>query len=274
MYQAIPEFDKSLINYCEEYIHRAAQFLAMLGKNYVEQQEDDSNANVGFETKSSRLLSREVAGDKPFSLALNVPDWKLEILVNGKVNDEIPLTGNKKEDLFNWLRDQIIQRGLNGEQLKYIDHYDVPDHLIDHGHAFPEVIPTTVDKWIIMRANAQVLLEDLNKLVGIKSEIRIWPHHFDTGIYYPLGDQQAIGAGWAIADTLCDNPYLYIYAWDGNGTIDYSGVPELEHGKWIITDGWQGAVLESTELVTVEKQFEAAKSFLKATSKFLKDQLK
>ena len=273
MYHPIPAFDKSLINYCEEYIHRAAQFLAMAGKNYLEDQPDDSNANLAFNSKTSSIYSREIDAASKLSVALNISEWQIQLLQKGKVDQTLDLIGKKKQEVFEWLRDQLINKELNGELLKFIDHYEIPDHMIDHGHAFPEMIKTTVDKWLIMRSDAEILLHDLNKIVGIESEVRIWPHHFDTGTYYSLGEKKTIGAGWAIADELCDNPYLYIYGWNGEVEIDYSSLPELEVGKWIITDKWQGAVLESEVLSLLEDQHQKATSFMKSVSKFLKSEL-
>ena len=270
-YKPIPEFDKSLLNYCEEYIHRASQFLAMLGKNYLEDQPDDSNANIEFDSSSASILSREIESE--ISLSLNIPNWKFEMMKGGKKQSEKALTGMTKQSLFEWLRDQLLDQGINGEKLKFIDHYEVPDHVIDHGQAFPEMIPTTIDKWVIMRANAQVLLKDLNRIVGVTSDIRIWPHHFDTGTYYPFGESKAIGSGWAIADTLVDNPYLYIYGWNADKEINYDAKPELPIGKWLITDNWQGAILESSELSMAEDQYKLAGSFMKTAIEFIKPQL-
>lgn len=117
------------------------------------------------------------------------------------------------------------------------------------------------------------ILAGLNEVVGLESDIRIWPHHFDTGTYYSLKDQRAIGAGWAIEDSLCDNPYLYIYGWSGDTSLNYEQVPGLGVGRWLITEGWQGAIVESEELSGRDNQTEALQSFMEEVSTFFKGQL-
>ncbi|MEP1095653.1 MAG: hypothetical protein ABJG78_11120 [Cyclobacteriaceae bacterium] len=270
MYTPITEFNKSLLNATEAYIHHASQFLAMVGKNYLEDQPDDSNANLSFDSESSRIQSR-VVGD--FQVNLNVPDWRLEVMNAGALQSSCSLAGKLKDELFEWLKGEIATAGLDEGKLKYIDHYEVAEHEVDMGHPFQELNIDMVNSWLTMRANANGILSDLNEIVGISSDVRIWPHHFDTGTYYELGEKKAIGAGWAIADTLCDNPYLYIYGWDGNTELDYKAIPELAIGKWIVTEGWQGAVIESVELSASNDQYNATKSFMHTVVSFLKAQL-
>ncbi len=273
MYIPIAEFDKSLLNTTEAYIHHATQFLAMMGKNYLPDKPDDSNANLAFDPKLSSIVGRQITGTTAFSLNLNIPNWQLEIVVGGESQGYYKLSGKLKSEVFDWLRNEANTNGLDPEKLKYIDHYDVPKHEVDLGQPFQELNLDLVSIWLNMRSNANVIMDDLNKIVGITSDIRIWPHHFDTGTYYALADKKAIGAGWAIADTLCDNPYLYIYGWDGNRSLDYSSVLDLPIGKWIVTDTWQGAVIESVQLSSSDNQYEMVKHFMQSVVGFYKNQL-
>lgn len=273
MYTPIIEFNESQLNTAEAFIHRASQFLAMMGKTYLEDQADDSNANLAFDSKDSSIVGRKIKGNSEFSLDLNIPNWELQINEEANATQNFQLGGRTKTEAFDWLRNTIQTLGLDSSQLKYIDHYEVPEHDVDHGLPFQELNIDIVNCWLDMRSNANLLLNDLNDIVGLDSEIRIWPHHFDTGTYYELGKQKAIGAGWAIADSLCDNPYLYIYGWDGNASIDYSNLPELAIGKWIVTEGWQGAVVESVTLANKEGQYELLKSFMSDVVSFLRNQL-
>ncbi len=273
MYIPIPAFDQSLLNTTEAYIHRASQFLAMMGKNYLPDEPDDSNANLSFDPKLASIVGRVINGASDFSLNLNIPNWQLEIVIEGNVKSVCKLAGKLKNEIFDWLRNEITGLGLDPENIKYIDHYEVPEHEVNLGQPFQELNLDVVNLWLTIRSNANLLMSDLNEIVGISSDIRIWPHHFDTGTYYELGEKKAIGAGWAIEDSLCDNPYLYIYGWDGNSELDYSSLPDLEIGKWIVTDDWQGAVIESVQLSTSNAQHESAKHFMETVVEFLKKQL-
>ncbi len=273
MYIPIAEFDKSLLNTTEAYIHRAAQFPAMVGKNYLPDEPDDSNANLAFDPKKSSIVGRQIDISTSFSLNLNIPDWQFEIDSGEEAQSICKLAGKLKDEIYDWLKNELRGLGLDDNQLKYIDHYDVPEHEVDMGQPFQELNLDLVTTWLNMRSNANVLMGDLNEIVGISSDIRIWPHHFDTGTYYELGEKKAIGAGWAIADSLCDNPYLYIYGWDGNADLDYSAIPELEIGKWIVSENWQGGVIESVELSSSSDQYSEVKHFMQTVVEFYKNQL-
>ena len=117
-------------------------------------------------------------------------------------------------------------------------------------------------------------MENLNKQSGIPSEINIWPHHFDTGVFYPVTvvnneTTQSIGAGFAMADTMINEPYFYLYGWTKDGKIEYKEATDLEAGKWL-TEGWQGAVLRTSEFNTIKE----VNSFFEASYQFLINQLK
>jgi len=121
---------------------------------------------------------------------------------------------------------------------------------------------------------ANQAMSALNQLSGITSEINIWPHHFDTGVYYSITEAngesiQAIGGGLAIADSMIDEPYFYLYGWAKEGTIDYSSAPSNTSGQWL-TEGWQGAVLRASDISNIED----TNAFFKEAYEFLFNQLK
>ncbi len=271
MFEPLHQFNKNVYNVAEAYIHRASQFLAMVGKNYLPEQDDDSHANLEWDPDSSKILGRVINGK--FRFALDIPSYRLEVLVGDAAVASIGIEDATKEDLFIWVRAQLIKEDLDGSKLKFLDHYEVPEHEVDRGEPFAGIDSDYLMLWATMRSNANILLTDLNDIAGIPSEIRIWPHHFDSGIYYTLADSKAIGAGWAIADSLCDNPYLYIYGWSEKANVDYSGKPELEIGKWIVTNDWKGAVIESTEFSDNPDSHESSKCFMKSVIHFYKNKL-
>ncbi len=94
-----------------------------------------------------------------------------------------------------------------------------------------------------MRKNANQACYDLLGYLQCESEVRIWPHHFDTGIYTPINDQLGIGFGLAMRDEMVGAPYLYFSAYGLNDhTLDYAEFEPLTNGHWINQD-WKGAVL-------------------------------
>ncbi|MEO1260275.1 MAG: hypothetical protein AAFZ15_15880 [Bacteroidota bacterium] len=77
----IEKFDKA-----EAILHRAAQFLAMVGKNYVSHQKDDSHANLVWAAERSALVTWPIEGGG-IQAAFQVAAFQLQLMKNGSVID-------------------------------------------------------------------------------------------------------------------------------------------------------------------------------------------
>ena len=87
----------------------------------------------------------------------------------------------------------------------------------------------------------QWLLEHLQ----LEAETRIWPHHFDTGIYFEANENIGLGFGLAMQDSMLGVPYYYFSAYGlKDNEIDFEAFTKLKYGSWINTDDWKGATLE------------------------------
>ena len=243
----------------------------MLGENYIVQSPDDGNANLAWIANKKKIISRWVLDvDVPFLMALDIPSFRLEFL-NDQLGllDHCDLDGKMKSDVFEWMKGVLRKFGLNHEMLKPIEHYEVPEHAVDCGNPFRKPAVSLLQTWSDIRTNANLTLEWLNEYTGVDAEIRIWPHHFDTGVYYPFGSEKAIGAGLAIADSLSETPYFYIYGRSADNSIDLSAVPELKSGLWLKKD-WQGALLSIEKLASLPDQEKTVLQFLHTSSDFYK----
>jgi len=235
-----PTLDVVTFNQAEATIHHAAQFLAMVGKNYIEQQPDDSNTNLAWNEVTQCIEGRRI--DLHY-LSFHLPSFSLKWMDDEHESASLSLHGQSKSAVYDWIKEQLENHGQDSSKLKYVDHYEIPPHPIDDGEPFSMPSEDLLTEWMHQRNNANQMMMLLNEAVGEESEIRIWPHHFDTGTYYAFGNTKAVGAGWAMADTLRNAPYLYIYPWEQDRTITFSDAPELTQGSWL-DDGWTGAVLD------------------------------
>jgi len=232
----------------EAFIHRLAQFPAMVGKNLAHQTPDDSHATLNWNSSKQRLESQLI--DDEFQLCVSLSNFSLCWSKNGKVISEQPANGKNKDHLLGWVKEQVSIAGLDAAKIHYIDHYEVPEHAVDTGRTFVKPSDEILNAWIAHRTNANEMMALINHAVGMDSDIRVWPHHFDTGTYYAFGNKKAIGAGWAIGDSMSESPYLYIYPWHADESIDLSHAPSLDAGKWM-TDRWIGAILPLSEMIEV-----------------------
>jgi hypothetical protein len=106
-------------------------------------------------------------------------------------------------------------------------------------------------------------------MISPSSPINIWPHHFDTGTYHPLSETGSIGTGFAVADTIVNEPYFYIYGWAKDKTIDYASAPDLPFGEWK-TGSWKGAIMPLSTVTRLPNLKDDLKIFFASTSEFFK----
>ena len=85
-------------------------------------------------------------------------------------------------------------------------------------------------------------------------EVRIWPHHFDTGIYIVPTKRLGIGFGLAMQDDMAGLPYFYLAGYPLQGEISYKNLPQSKDWEWKTDSNWKGVILT---LETLQQQNEA-----------------
>jgi hypothetical protein len=92
-------------------------------------------------------------------------------------------------------------------------------------------------------------------VIGLRpGRTRIWPHHFDTGIYVETHNKMGIVFGLAMSDTMVGEPYFYMSGYPASGKIEYKNLSDFSNGRWEIGKNWQGAVLPLSELRQLPKK--------------------
>jgi len=258
----------------EAQIHVASQMISLTGKNLVEKQTDDSHTTAVWNSEKQLIISRdfELKGSK-YAVFVDPINFALGITKNGAETNRISLDGLTYMQTLEPWKKWISEAGFEGElDLKL--HYELPDNELYKFGAFAKPEEATLKQWAKNRTIANNALSALTEVVGVPSEINIWPHHFDSGTYYELhktegATDRSIGAGFNPADDMVDEPYFYIYGWYKDNKLDYSDKPELVNGKWIM-ENWEGAVLPITEVADED----AVNAFYETTSSYLKNKLK
>ena len=75
-----------------------------------------------------------------------------------------------------------------------------------------------------------------------------------------------MGLGWAIPDSMVDEPYYYLSFWTEDTDKNITDLPALDSGKWMMP-GWNGAVLRHSEIMqnnSARGQYEITESFFKS----------
>lgn len=231
-----------LLNEADRTLHSLAQLLALTGTNCLPTQPDDSQANLTFNADTQRLEGRwfEINGQLR-QLVIDLPDFSLYVVDGAGVPVASFTTEGQTpmQAMDGW---QAMMRGWQINATKPLS-YELPIP-----SETPYTRPAGLPDWADWRTKANHALVALNTKSGQTSDVRIWPHHFDTGVYYSFPDEAgaeraAIWAGLAIADTVCPEPYFYLSGYDTKNAIDFNAAPSLTTGQFLALPDWKGACL-------------------------------
>jgi len=243
--------DPSELKSASEVLHHAGQYITMAANHFIPKKEDDSHTNADWYHKKNWLIGNAI--ESPYGKIHVALDYPLLMLIvcddNFKPIAEIELSGKTKLEGFNWLNNQLWKHGLEVGHFESDLHYSIPDHPVFHGAKFEMSIPKHFFELANYRSNGHALLRKVSERFVDKSDLKIWPHHFDEGILITLkkeGEESIamISMGLSIADQYYPCPYFYVNPWKKDG-IEYSDYPKLPSGgKWH-TSEWTGQVLSA-----------------------------
>ena len=235
-------------------LHSLAQYIALTGTNWLPNQPDDSHTNMVWNNERQRLEGRFIEREgQPIQLVIDVStlgllfvDEQQRVVASFQAEGETPAKATEwwQSLMHNWGVTAI--KGLNYT----LDEPPVPDNI-------PYARPVDPNAWGEWRQLAQTVLATLNESSGQTSEVRMWPHHFDTGVYYSFPDktgteQAAIWAGYAVADAVSQEPYFYLSGYNSRQPINFAATQPLTTGNWLNTPSWQGAILPVSSVAGAE----------------------
>jgi len=233
------------LNEADRILHSLAQLVALTGTNTLPHQPDDSQANIDWNADRQWLEGRAfVDDDQSLRLIIDLPTFSLYFLDgNDQPVASFAVQGKTPDEAAAWW--QSVMQSWDFDTTKplsyQLDSAPVPPET-------PYVRPAGLTEWANWRTIAHQQLTTLNEQSGRTSDIRIWPHHFDTGVYYSISDEAghekaAIWAGYAIADAVSAEPYFYLSGYNSRQPVGFSMAPALTSGEWLSRSDWQGAYL-------------------------------
>lgn len=220
--------------------HRAAQYLASFAINFLEKKDDDSHTNMGWDASDKALFTHTAPGGQSLRLQLDT----LTLTWAGKRNFDLDLVGRSHGEVVTWLHHCAIQAGL--EEYDFYLHYKIDSGKLFHDQIYYPLDSDRNMELITLRDSAQKTLMETVEYFDMKSDIRIWPHHFDTGAF-ETRNEMGIGFGMAIPDKMIDDHYLYVSGYKGEGSLSPEGFSALTKGDWR-DEGFRGATLATTGL--------------------------
>ncbi len=248
----------------DQQLHRLCQIIAKANRAFVRHKKDDSHTTLGFKSDKGWITGRWIETEHSrIRLVLRLADVCL-VWMNDE-NESLQTVSTAKKHIIeieNQLRKTIEDEGLDVSKFQAPLHYQIPDYPFS-GQPVALLSRLALNEWTHWRRIADDACAYLLRTFKQKEEIRIWPHHFDTGIYMDLNEKLGIGFGLAMKDEMVGAPYFYATCYPKEGEADYSGINELAYGHWIVKQ-WHGAVLSVDDL-----QFETTKVAKTIIQKFI-----
>ncbi len=226
-------------------MHLAAQYLAAAANSFLAHRPDDSQANLEFDLQNQRLNTRAL-DEKGTFLSLCYQSYSLGWHSPDQETKNLSLDKQSHKAVLEWL--QKMSATIPGKKYSFEVTYEKPfDIGEDYVHQLTDI--EALKKLAMLRARAQEIITGFLKKNKLKSEVKVWPHHFDTGAFAVLETDTglSIGIGLAIPDTLSEDFYYYASAYLGEGAIDISQFGNLSNGRWV-NDGFIGAILPANDL--------------------------
>ncbi len=231
----------------EEQLHLAAQYLAAAAIGFVKVEDDDRHTNLGYDPTTATLHTRALS-ENGVSLIFRFTEFSLE-WETASQKEKFPLDGKTHAEVVQWLEQR--SKETLGKSYVYHLHYDLP-YAIDSNYTFKLTNANGLKRLRDLRTLAQNALQKVRAAFDLATEIRIWPHHFDTGGYAALPNTEIyIGFGMAIPDTVFNDHYFYLSAYHNNKMLSTSGFKKLDQGSWV-DDGFKGAILSAKETTESE----------------------
>lgn len=262
------EYDKT-----DKRIHWLSQVITKANRTFLPAKDDDSHTNLYFDSIANRLFGRWI--DVPrgkIILSLNLQsdsfDWLDEKL---SVLDRVTVYNRTMDQLEKAVSEYPASIQLNTEKFFSPLHFDIPDYAIDT-LADKDLSPEGIKQWIYYRELANRACLNMMGYVQLESEIRIWPHHFDTGVYTMVTAHLGLGFGLAMNDGMVGQPYFYLSGYNEQNPISYENLEQLTKGSWKTGEQWNGAVfpLNSLEAFSEKEAGSMIRTFIKeATDWFL-----
>lgn len=191
----------------------------------------------------------------------------MELEWHGKVPGTFALIGRTHAEVLRWLEEMSIKNDLS--KFVFSLHYDLEFGDIKNDFKFSAQNHEFIEEHAACRTASLRACTEVLSQMDLESEVRTWPHHFDTGAFATFPDGAvSVGFGLAIPDEMSEDFYLYCSAYKGDDGVETSNMPALSKGEW--KEGkWTGAMLSADGLRTSDHHlffFESIDAFQQKTT--------
>lgn len=253
----------------EQSVHNMARILGAVAKAYVLPESDYSQTNFRWCEINKHLETRTFTspGGQSVWISYHPAHLHFHVYVNNeKDNKKMVLVKNNSlafvKNKFVSILDSL---GFNSNEFISILQFLYPQLLDVNGKLFsPD--KALLHQFEAIRNEANRYLHDYLNKAGLTSEVRVWTHNFDTGIYCKHTNGLEQYAGYAPADKEAyDKPYFYNSFYLNGKKIIPANFPIIQNVIWE-TEKWGGAILPMDGFSSIEEFLFAVPGFLIQTT--------
>ncbi len=238
----------------DQLLHWLCQVITKANRTYVPEKEDDGHTNLAFDALGQRLVGRWIKTKQGNILfTLNLHNLTFEIICQSrKVKASVPTAGLHINEVEQKIEELLPDLSLDPVGFSKPLHFEIPEYGFE---LIPQHLPEErIAEWKYYRQMANKACSLLLDHAQSDEEIRIWPHHFDTGIYTNVKDGLGLGFGLAMEDTMAGAPYFYMSGYLENGSLVYDNLPRRNEWLWKVEGPWKGVILPITHLTSMSHQ--------------------
>jgi hypothetical protein len=250
----------------EQFLHNMARILGAMGQAYLPAKADESHTNMRWDSLKNRLEARNMPLPDGHAISISFHPHELHFHIACNQQEYMVATkGNSLDFVLNKIAQTLGQYGLEGASFRQHLDYPYPQWNAVNGWLMqPEKSGLSTFQQIRSEANRH--LEEFLQADKQHSEVRIWPHNFDTGIECTYGNGLLQYAGYSPADgEVYQRPYYYNSFYRNGRKIKPLQFPKLPHTIWE-TQRWGGAILPADAFTSWDDFLNAAPAFLQQTT--------
>lgn len=257
--------DLTQINSTRKALHQAVQLVGAAPRNVLTHDPTDTSASLEWTAAIKGLQSIPISksGDPDLRAGLSFDDFSLNIEKGNQLIASLQLEGKSTEDGLAWIKSTLKDIGVDSGKINLELPYEIEDY--DYSQTL-NADSEALREFTKLYSNTSILLSNIVEQWEKAYDIRCWPHHFDLATLIPVETDEkgeilkSIGVGLSPGDEGINEPYLYVNVWPN---VDGLEKHQLPAGHWN-KEGWSGAVLTYSELLTDNEQEKSFVGFAQA----------
>jgi hypothetical protein len=236
-------------NKADQQLHVLCQIIGKANRTFVPEKTDESHTNLYFDSWGNKILGRWIRTESGnVIVALDLNTFNFEVLSSSRKKIlTVSSVGRTIEEIEIEFETLLPKAGIDPTGFRAPMYHEIPAYSFSKKPQ-EAIEQKALDQWKYFRKLANQACYNFLGYAQTESEVRIWPEHFDTGVYFEYNGKIGIGFGFAMKDNMAGEPYFYMAGYPKKGSLVFENIPKSSNWKWELGEHWKGAILPVTML--------------------------